>query len=116
MELQGTTGAAMCRVFSLTLIEATHKWYRKLKPSSFSSFTQLSQMFISQFVGARDHQLPPTHLLLMKHRKDESLKDYIIHFNKEAERVENYTDVVALTIIIAGLRPGRFHYLLAKNA
>ena len=63
------------------------KWYRKLKPGSISSFTQLSQMFISQFVGARDYQLPPTHLLSVKHEKDELLKDYIARFNKEAVRV-----------------------------
>lgn len=64
MELQGTTWAAMCRAFSLTFIGATNKWYRKLKPGYISLFTQLSQMFISQFVRARDHQLPPTHFII----------------------------------------------------
>ncbi|KAH9781715.1 hypothetical protein KPL71_008583 [Citrus sinensis] len=46
----------MCRAFSLTLTRAARKWYRKLKPGSISSFTQLSQIFIGQFVGAKDYQ------------------------------------------------------------
>ena len=66
MELQGATIATMCRAFSLMLIGAACKWYGKLKPGSISSFTQLSQMFIGQFVRAKDHQLPPTHLLSIK--------------------------------------------------
>ncbi|KAK9225359.1 hypothetical protein WN943_010400 [Citrus x changshan-huyou] len=106
----------MCKAFSVTLIGVARKWYRKLKPGSISLFTQLSQIFISQFVRARDHQLPPTHLLLVKHGKDELLKDYIVRFNKEAVRVENCIDVVALIAIMASLRPERFHYSLAKNA
>ena len=60
-------------------------------------------MFIGQFVGAKDHQLPPTHLLSVKQGKNESLKDYIVRFNKEAVRVENCIDVVPLTAIMAGL-------------
>ena len=93
----------MCSTFSLTLTGAARKWYRKLKLGSISSFTQLSQMFISQFLGVRDHQLPPTHLLSVKKGNDESLKDYIVHFNKEVVRVENCTDAVALTAIMADL-------------
>ena len=56
-------------------------------------------------VGARDHQFPSTYLLLVKNEKDESLNDYIIRFRKEIVRVENYTDAVALTAIMASLRP-----------
>ena len=115
MKLQGASGAAMCRAFSLTLTGAAGRWYRKLRPGSISSFAQLSQIFINQFAGDRDHQLPSTHLLSVKQRKYESLKDYITRFNKEAVRVENYTDIVALTAIMAGLQPGKFHYSLAKN-
>ena len=44
------------------------------------------------------------------------MKDYIGCFNKKAVRVENCIDAVALTEIMTGLRPRRFHYSLAKNA
>ena len=115
MELQGASGAAMCRAFSLTLIEAARRWYRKLRPGSISSFAQLSQILVNQFVGARDHQFPPTYFLLVKQGKDESLKDCITRFNKEVVRVENYSDAMALTTIMVGLQPGKFHYSLAKN-
>lgn len=82
---------------------------RKLKPGSISSFAQLSQIFISQFVRAKDHQLPPTNLLSVKQGNDESLKDYITRLKKEVVRVENYSDVVALTVIMTELQPVRFH-------
>ena len=39
MELQGATGAAMCKAFSLALTGAARKWFRKLKSGSISSFT-----------------------------------------------------------------------------
>ena len=42
MEFQEATGAVMCRAFSLTLMGAACKWYKKLKPSFIFSFTQLS--------------------------------------------------------------------------
>ena len=44
------------------------------------------------------------------------MNDYIIYFRKEIVIVENYTDAVAVTAIMAGLRPWRFNYRLAKNA
>ena len=56
-------------------------------------------------VGARDHQFPSTYLLSVKKEKDESLTDYIIRFRKEIVIVENCTDAVAVTAIMAGLRP-----------
>ena len=82
---------------------------RTLKPGSISSFAQLSQIFISQFVRAKDHQLPPTHLLSVKQENDKSLKDYITRLKKEVVRVENYNDIVALIVIMAKLQPRRFH-------
>ena len=115
MELQGASGAAMCRAFLLTLTGAARKWYRKLRPGSISSFAQLSQIFFSQFVRARDHQLPPIHLLSVKQGNDESLKDYITRFNKKPVRVANYSDAIALTAIMVGLQQKKFHYSLAKN-
>ena len=60
-------------------------------------------MFIDQFVGAKDHQLPLTHLLSVKQRKDDSLNDYI----QRGSKSKNCTDAVALTAIMADLRPGR---------
>lgn len=44
------------------------------------------------------------------------MKDYIVRFDKEAVRVENYKDAVALTAIMPSLRPRRFHNSLTKNA
>lgn len=55
-------------------------------------------------------------MLSVKQKQDESLKNYIIYFNKETVRVENYIDVAALTIIITRLWPRRFYYSLTKNA
>ena len=43
------------------------------------------------------------------------MKDYVTRFNKEAVSVENYSDAVALTAIMAGLQLGKFHYSLVKN-
>lgn len=101
----------MCRTFWLMLVRAACKWYRKLKLGLIAFFIQLSRTFTSQFVRAKDHQLPSTHLLFVRQRNEESLKDYTARFNVEAVRVENCTNVMALTAIMIG----RFHFSLAKN-
>ena len=44
------------------------------------------------------------------------MKDHIVCFNKEAVRVENCIDAMALIAIMVGMRLERFHYLMAKNA
>lgn len=53
--------------------------------------------------------------MLVKQGNDESLKNYIDRFNKDAVRMENYTNIVVLIVIMVGLCLERFHYLLTNN-
>lgn len=67
---------------------------------------------MAQFIRAKQQKKPSTHLLLVTQRADESLVDYAVRFNAEAIQVEGYSDRVALTTIMAGLKLGKFLWSL----
>ncbi|XP_058106435.1 uncharacterized protein LOC131249673 [Magnolia sinica] len=65
-----------------------------------SSFAQLSKTFITQFIEEKVRRKPATHLLTVTQREDELLKDYIIRFNEKAIQVDDYSDQIALAVMI----------------
>ena len=115
MELQGVQDVIKCRAFPLTLGGFTRGWYRQLKPRSISSFKDLTRSFVTQFLGGRDHKKPATHLLTVRQKSDESLRNYVVRFNSEALKVEGYSDDIALTAVMAGLKDEKFLWSLGKK-
>lgn len=70
---------------------------------------------MAQFIRAKQQKKPSTHLLSITQRADESLKDYVVHFNADAVQVEGYSDGVALIAIMAGLKLEKFLWSLKKK-
>ncbi|XP_058075754.1 uncharacterized protein LOC131224235 [Magnolia sinica] len=106
MELQSTFKPIICCTFYLTLAGAMRSWYRQLKPKLINSFSDLSKAFLMQFIFGKERRKSSTHLLTIKQKEGEALKDYIIRFNEEAVQVNDYSDKIALTVMIVGLREG----------
>ncbi|XP_058084553.1 uncharacterized protein LOC131232336 [Magnolia sinica] len=109
------TDAMMCRGFSITLIGFARSWYRQLKPNFISSFTELSRLFLTQFISGKKSRKPNTHLFTIKQELKESLKDYIARFNEEALQVKYYDDKMALVAVFSGLKEGKFTFSIRKN-
>ncbi|XP_058076309.1 uncharacterized protein LOC131224879 [Magnolia sinica] len=107
--------AMMCRAFSITLTRAARNWYRQLKLRSISNFAKLSRLFLTQFIGGKKSRKPLTHLLTLKQGSRESLKVFISHFNEEALQVDDYDDKMALSVMISGLKEGKFFFSIRKN-
>ncbi|KAK6142550.1 hypothetical protein DH2020_022898 [Rehmannia glutinosa] len=95
--LHGETDAIKCRAFSATLRKSARVWFSSLPAASISSFKQLAQEFLNHF--------------------DESLRDFIQRFNKEALEIEDLDQSVALAALMNGVRKtSRFAFSLAKKA
>ena len=74
MELHGYRDPVRCRAFAITLKGPTLAWFKRLPPSSISSFRELSVAFVSHFVGARTYRKSSYHLLSIKQSPQESMR------------------------------------------
>ncbi|XP_022158344.1 uncharacterized protein LOC111024851 [Momordica charantia] len=107
--------AIRCRVFSFTLTGSARNWFRQLKRNSISSFKELAEAFVTQFVGGRVKSKPVTYLLTIKQKATESLKEYVARFNEEKLQVEGLTDAVALIAFVSGVKDERLVFSFGKR-
>ena len=103
MELHGYQDPVRCRAFAITLKDPALAWFNRLPPSSISSFSELSIVFVSHFIGARTYRKTSYHLLTIKQSPQENLKSYLQRFNVESLRVDIPYEKFATTAFIAGL-------------
>ena len=81
--LHGTLDAIACRAFPLTLKEVAKDWFTGLPPKSVGTFKELGRLFLAQFFATRKRKKSVTCLLTLCQGKEETLKDFMLHFNKE---------------------------------
>ena len=103
MELHGYQDPIRCRAFAITLKGPALAWFNKLSPSSISSFTELSTVFVFHFIGARTYRKPSYHLLTIKQSSQESLRSYVQRFNAESLKVDIPDEKFVITAFIAGI-------------
>ena len=103
MELHKYQDLIRCRAFVVTLKGPTLAWFNRLPSSSISSFTELSIVFVSHFIGVRTYRKPSYHLLTIKQSSQESLRSYVQRFKAESLKVDIPSEKFAITAFIAGL-------------
>ena len=85
--LQPVTDAIKCRAFPQTLTGMAQHWYCRLPPNSISSFKDLSKAFVGRFIGSKMHAKSSASLMNIVQGRNESLRDYMNRFTKEALKV-----------------------------
>ena len=115
MYLQGVADEIMCRAFPTTLKGAVRIWFSRLTPNSVSTFKELSAQFTTHFIGGHRYKKSMACLMSIKQRKDETLRSYISHFNKEALSIDEADDKILVVAFTNGLRKGKFLFSLYKN-
>ena len=90
-------------------------WFSRLTPSSINTFKKLSAQFTSHFIGGHRYKRYIACLMSIKQRKDETLRSYITHFNKEALSIDDADDKILVAAFTNGLRKGKFLFCLYKN-
>lgn len=71
-------------------------WFGALQLSSIDSFDNLGRQFLNQFMDNRWRKRPTTYVLTFKQWEDESLKVYLMRFNKECMTVDNQDKKIML--------------------
>ena len=84
-------------------------------PKNYCRFEQLSKGFVRHFIEGQRHKKPIGHLLNIQQAKGESLRQYVIQFNKELLQVDEVEDQVILTTFEAGLLPRDFFFSITKS-
>ena len=102
--LHGTPDEISCRAFPLTLTEVVKDWFIGLPPKSVSNFQELGHLFLTQFLVTRKRKKNVTYLLTMRQGKVESLKDFMLHFNKEKLEVDNPDEKIMLNALMQEIR------------
>ncbi|XP_030922916.1 uncharacterized protein LOC115949778 [Quercus lobata] len=113
--LQQPPDEILCCSFPTTLKGAAREWFTKLPTSSIDSFEQLSNAFLSHFVGRQRPKRPTDYLLTIKQREKETLRSYVKLFTWETLEVDEADDKMKLTTFKAGLKSREFVVSLAKN-
>ncbi|GFS38024.1 hypothetical protein Acr_00g0055200 [Actinidia rufa] len=115
MILQGYLYKEICKAFSITLKGPTRSWFRKLSPRTTDSFSDLSRLFVANFMGCRVRRKNASYLFIVHQKDGESLKDFVKRFNQVVLEVEDPTDKVVVMAMIEGLRPGPLFGSLSKR-
>ena len=115
MHLQGVPEEIICRAFPTTLEGPARIWFNKLTPNTVSTFKELSGHFVTHFIGGQRHKRSFVAILNIKQWEDESLRSYVIHFNKEALLINEANDKVLVTTFTRGLKQGEFLLSIYKN-
>jgi hypothetical protein len=102
--LHGTLDEIACRAFPLTLKGVAKDWFTGLPPKSVGTFKELGRLFLTQFLATRKRKNNATCLLTMRQGKEESLKDFMLRFNKEKLEVDSPDDKIILNALMQGVR------------
>ncbi|XP_050207610.1 uncharacterized protein LOC126657034 [Mercurialis annua] len=92
------------RVFPATLKGSAQKWYSYLKAGSISSFSDLASAFKARFRTNIPMQKSFSDLRKCKQEEQETLKNFVERFNKEAVQIENLNHDKAIEAMKIGTR------------
>ena len=105
----------MCRAFPTTLKGPARVWFNKILPNSVNSFEELSKLF-DNFIGGQRHKHSSSNLLTIEQGENESLRSFIIRFNREALSVDEVDDKLLLAVFHNGVNSDLFiHKLYEKE-
>ncbi|XP_058076516.1 uncharacterized protein LOC131225079 [Magnolia sinica] len=116
MELHDASNVVTCGAFSLTLVDVARFWFKQLKLKFISSFTELSDAFLTNFISGKKKLKSPAHLNNIVQKEGELLKDYTKCFNFESLQVRKHSDETTLNSIMQGVRDKSFIASLDKNS
>jgi ribonuclease HI len=102
--LHGTPNEIACRAFPLTLTGVAKEWFAGLPPKSVGNFKELGRLFLTQFLATRRRKKNATCLLTLRQEKEESLKDFMLRFNREKLEVDTPDDETLLCALMQGVR------------
>ena len=77
-----------------------------------SSFEELSKLFVNNFITGQRHKHSSSSLLTIEQGENESLRSFIMRFNKEALTVDEMDDKLLLAAFHNGINSDLFIHKL----
>jgi hypothetical protein len=102
--LHGTPDEIACNAFPLTLKGVMKDWFTRLPLKLVGTFKELERLFLIQFLATRKRKKSVTCLLTLGQGKEETLKDFMLRFNKEKLEVESPDEKTMLNALMQGIR------------
>ncbi|XP_027178202.1 uncharacterized protein LOC113777367 [Coffea eugenioides] len=115
MRLQNAADALRCKTFPMFLKGKARLWFQGLAPGSIQSFTELARQFAAQFVSSKTYSKNAAHLMAVKQKPDESLKNFMTRFNTESLQIRDKDEKVVMAAFMNGLRVEDLYYKLVEQ-
>ncbi|XP_027093768.1 uncharacterized protein [Coffea arabica] len=115
MRLQTAADEIRCKTFPMFLKGKARLWFQGLAPGSIRSFPELARQFVAQFVSSKTYAKNATHLMSIRQKPDESLRNFMTCFNAESLQVRDKDEKVVMAAFTNGLRVEELFYELAKK-
>ncbi|VFQ77991.1 unnamed protein product [Cuscuta campestris] len=103
----------LCRSFPATLDGLAFEWFNELPEEKIDSWEDLARRFLVHFAGNRKKKLHFSHLLSVRQRPDEPLREFLARWKLETTRVYGADDKTRLSTFHLVLRSGDFSKRLA---
>ncbi|VFQ88934.1 unnamed protein product [Cuscuta campestris] len=103
----------LCRSFPATLDGLASEWFSELPEGKIDSWEDLARRFLVHFAGNRKKKLHFSHLLSVRQRPDEPLREFLTRWKLETTRVYGADDKTRLSTFHLVLRSGDFSKRLA---
>ncbi|VFQ95106.1 unnamed protein product [Cuscuta campestris] len=104
-----------CRCFLATLEGQACEWFHKLPKGSIDKWGDLAHKFLEHFASSQRQKLPFSHLLNVKIRKGEQLREFINRWEMEARDVQGADDQALIAMLQAALPQGDVRKELRRN-
>ncbi|XP_027150352.1 uncharacterized protein LOC113750589 [Coffea eugenioides] len=115
MRLQTAADALRCKTFPMFLKGKAQLWFQGLAPGSIRSFAELARQFAAQFVSSKTYSKNATHLMAIKQKPDESLRNFMTLFNTENLQIRDKDEKVVMAAFMNGLRVEELFYKLVEK-
>ncbi|VFQ67186.1 unnamed protein product [Cuscuta campestris] len=103
----------LCRSFPATLDGLASEWFNELPEGKIDSWEDLARRFLVHFAGNRKKKLYFSHLLSVRQRPDEPLREFLARWKLETTRVYGTDEKTRLSTFHLVLQSGDFSKRLA---
>nr|XP_027099014.1 uncharacterized protein LOC113718297 [Coffea arabica] len=115
MRLQTAADEIHCKTFPMFLKGKARLWFQGLTPGTIRNFPELARQFVAQFVSSKTYSKNATHLMAIRQRSDESLRNFTTRFNTESLQIRDKDEKVVMAAFMNGLRVENLFYKLAEQ-
>ncbi|XP_027071899.2 uncharacterized protein [Coffea arabica] len=115
MRLQTAADEIRCKTFPMFLKGKARFWFQGLAPGSIRSFPELARQFAAQFVSSKTYSKNAAHLMAIKQKPDESLRNFMTRFNTESLQIRDKDEKVVMAAFMNGLRAEELYCKLVEK-